>query len=134
MFFNFLFFLLGTRIGRLKVIFVLPKLLQVPGGHIPAPSVWPKEPLAYIEWYTRQSGVANGVHGMYQISKPKPDNYGRYPGEIIPLSNIRQSCMLFPVFKGHQEEVDWVPSNVLDKADKFLVNPWLNHYSYQTIW
>lgn len=125
---------LGTRIGRVKIIFSLPKDLHAPGGKIPAPLAWPKEPLAYVEWYTRLGGLANGVHGMYQISRSKVDKDGHYPGEVIPLSNIRQSCMLFPVFQGSPDEAAWKPSNVLDKAEKFLVNNWLSKYSYQTIW
>ncbi|PPR07087.1 hypothetical protein CVT26_005304, partial [Gymnopilus dilepis] len=92
--------LTGTRVGRVKVIFSLPEKIPAPGQPISAPPSWPKKPLAYVEWYTRQGSIANATHGMYQISKSKPDKDGRRPGEVIPLSNIRQSCMLFPLFKG----------------------------------
>jgi hypothetical protein len=44
------FFLIsvGMKIGRLRVIFMLPELNI---HREPAPMVWPKEHLAYIEWY-----------------------------------------------------------------------------------
>jgi len=124
---------LGTQVARVKVIFTLPKTIVAPGMHIEAPQRWPKGPLAYVEWYTRQATVTHKDHGMYHISKAK-DSHGRQQGTIIPLANIRQSCMLFPVFSGHADEARWLPHNVLDKADSFLINNWLNKYSYQTIW
>ncbi|KAF8906944.1 hypothetical protein CPB84DRAFT_1844079 [Gymnopilus junonius] len=65
--------LTGTRIGRVKVIFSLPDKLPAPGQPISVPASWPKMPLAYVEWYTRQPPLANSTHGMYQISKSKPD-------------------------------------------------------------
>ncbi|KAG0695235.1 hypothetical protein DFH29DRAFT_763476, partial [Suillus ampliporus] len=40
----------GARIGRLKVIFRLPTKLY---GSWTAPSTWPSEPLAYVEWFTK---------------------------------------------------------------------------------
>ncbi|KAF8876593.1 hypothetical protein CPB84DRAFT_1817663 [Gymnopilus junonius] len=126
--------LTGTRIGRVKVIFSLPDKLPAPGQPISVPASWPKMPLAYVEWYTCQPPLANSTHGMYQISKSKPDKDGRRPGEVIPLSSIRQSCMLFPVFREAPDEKYWKPSNVLDKAEKFLINNWLSKYSYQTLW
>ncbi len=124
---------LGTRVGRVKVIFTLPTKIEAPGTHILAPSSWPKGPLAYVEWYTCQVSTAHKVHGMYQISKAT-DTHGRWQGAIIPLTNIRQSCMLFPVFKGVPAEAKWHYDNVLDRADTFLINNWLSKYSYQTIW
>ncbi|KAH9914851.1 uncharacterized protein B0H18DRAFT_886508, partial [Fomitopsis serialis] len=43
---------LGTCIGRVKVIFKLPNKLSTVRGSSPAPSWWPKGPLAYVEWFT----------------------------------------------------------------------------------
>ena len=88
-----------------------------------------------MEWYTHQGPEleADKVHGMYHISRAT-DSQGRRQGAVIPLSNIRQSCMLFPVFKGNREEANWQPDNVLDGTDAFLINNFLNKYSYQTIW
>ena len=54
---------------------------------------------------------------------------------IIPVSNIQQSCMLFPVFpKLAPMPGDWKSENVLDKCSSFLINNWSSKYVYQTIW
>ena len=41
----------GTRAGRVKVVFTLPRTLNIFGPQ-PAPAAWPRGPLAYIKWYT----------------------------------------------------------------------------------
>jgi len=98
-------------------------------------------PLAYVEWFTRQAVTPNKNHGMYQISRAY-DSQGRIQGSVIPLSNIRQSCMLFPIFPKSQTGTassahpfeDWTPENTLDRANRFLVNNFLHKYAYQTVW
>jgi hypothetical protein len=62
------------------------------------PDTWHSGPLAFIEWYSPIPSSARENHGlMYQIKKIKTSQ-GRIPGAIIPLSNIRQVCMLCPAF------------------------------------
>jgi len=125
---------LGTRIGRVKVIFTLPQTLQAPGYTMTAPSQWPMTPLAYVEWFTSQGPVANITHSMYKFSKAF-DSQGQPQGAVIPISNIRQSCMLFPIFPRKQKiPTDWRPDNIVDKVQSFLINNCLNKYSYQTLW
>jgi len=119
-----------------KVIFTLPAKLQGPGYESAAPSQWPKNPLAYIEWFTPQGTIANRVHGMYKISKAY-DSQGHRQGTVIPLSNICQSCMLFPSFPKSRTGTipdNWHSDNILDKVESFFINNWLHKYSYQTIW
>lgn len=75
---------------------------------------------------------------MYKISRSY-DTQGRQQGSIIPLSNIRQSCMLIPIFpKPRTPEAknldNWTSDNVLDKATSFLINNFLDFYAFQTIW
>ena len=95
------------------------------------------QPLAYVEWYARLASVADKTHGMYKIS-PSYDTQGRRQGSIISLSNIRQSCMLIPIFPKPQtaeaKDLNWTPDNVLDEARSFLVNNFLNLYTFQSIW
>jgi hypothetical protein len=66
-------------------------------------------------------------------SSSSKEQIPKVQGAIIPLSRIRQSCMLFPVFPS-SVPTHWTPDNVLDKADTFYINNWLSKYSYQTIW
>ena len=123
--------LLGTRIGRLRVIFKLPDKLF--GGIIPSPALWPKSPLAYVEWFTPLRPSAHPDHNMYAVRTSPLSSEGRRPGAIVPLSSIRQSCMLTPAF-GRQVDRDWTSDNVLDLCTSFLVNNWASKYAYQTIW
>ena len=106
---------------------------------MPAPSSWPTGPLAYIELYTKPAPTAHQGHGMYPIS-PLRDTSGNLRGAIIALTNIRQSCMLVPVFPkpnaadAQEFHQTWTYENVLDKAKSFVINNHLNMYSYQTIY
>ena len=126
---------LGTRIGQVRVIFTLPKQVETYLGAQPAPRNWSKEPLVYIEWYSKLDGAADAKHGlMYHIKKVSTtSNPVRVQGVILPLSHIHQSCMLFPVFPA-VVPAHWTATNVLDHATSFLVNNWLSKYSYQSIW
>ncbi|KAI1785454.1 hypothetical protein LXA43DRAFT_976229 [Ganoderma leucocontextum] len=55
----------GTRIARVKVLFRLPNTMHVGD----APSVWPTEPLAYVEWYTALKSVAEPHHKILYAYK-----------------------------------------------------------------
>ncbi|PPQ98321.1 hypothetical protein CVT26_013630, partial [Gymnopilus dilepis] len=126
--------LAGTRIGRVKVIFTLPKRLDTVLGPRDLPSSWPRGPLAFVEWYSPLSRTAEERHGMmYRIKRQWTNQQSRRPGSIIPLGNIRQSCMLFPVFPRDGVPQEWTSENILDLSDSFFVNKWLSRYSYQTI-
>lgn len=126
---------LGTRVGRVRVIFTLPKQVETHLGVHPAPVNWPTEPLVYIEWYSKLDRAAHPKHGlMYHIKKvATTSNPVRVQGAILPLSQIRQSCMLFPMFPAVVPS-HWTPTNILDHATSFLVNNWLSKYTYQSIW
>jgi hypothetical protein len=120
----------GTRVGRVRVIFTLPEEVQSITGARPAPRNWPKEPLVYIEWYSKLEKAANSRNGMMYLIKKDND---KVQGTILRLSNIRQSCMLFPTFPS-SVPAHWKTDNILDSASSFYINNWLSKYSYQTIW
>ncbi|KAG1737846.1 uncharacterized protein EDB91DRAFT_1054857 [Suillus paluster] len=121
--------LIGTRIGRLKVIFCLPQ--QLYGSVHP---VWTKEPLAYVEWYSPLKPAAEDYHEMYSVKKPLPSVVdSTLAGKVIPLSSIRQTCQLVPNF-GRTVPMDWTSDNVLDRCDSFLLNCFTSKYAYQTLW
>jgi len=130
----------GTRVGRVRVIFTLPDEVHSITGARPAPSNWPKEPLVYIEWYSRLEKSANPRNGMmYRIKKiplkssATSMDKDKVQGTILRLSCIRQSCMLFPTFPS-SVPAHWTTDNILDSASSFYINNWLSKYSYQTIW
>jgi hypothetical protein len=128
----------GTRVGRVRVIFTLPEKVHSITGVQPAPSNWTKEPLVYIEWYSKLEKAANPRNGMmYRIKKVSLTSSmmdkDKVQGAILPLSRIRQSCMLFPTFPS-SVPAHWTTDSILDYASSFYINNWLSKYSYQTIW
>ncbi|KAJ3833014.1 hypothetical protein F5878DRAFT_666038 [Lentinula raphanica] len=127
----------GTRIGRVKVIFHLPSQLTLIGTYkSPSPSWWPTSVLAYVEWYSApsQTPLEQKSHNMTTVHK-LPLIEGITPWSIVPLSNIRQSCMLMPRYdKQNLDRATWTSSNVLDKATHFLVNNWSSLYTYKTLY
>ncbi|KAH9916703.1 uncharacterized protein B0H18DRAFT_884624 [Fomitopsis serialis] len=127
----------GTRAGRVKVIFTLPRKLSAVHGNGPAPSWWPKGPLAYVEWYAPFSSAADPTHLMYTVRKSAPRADGLPHASIIPLEQITQSCQLLPSFPEGPNGVvpdNWTSDNVLDLARTFYLNNWASMYSYQTLW
>ena len=124
------------RIGRIKVIFTFPQqIIEEHSGNTTFTNLH-QEILAYVEWYTKLQPAAEKNHLMYKISKPPPHADGSLPGAIVPLSDIRQSCQLFPKFiqGGSSEELEWRSEIVLDQATTFYVNNWSSLYGYQTLW
>lgn len=73
---------------------------------------------------------------MYSVNKPCPlDAAGHLPGDIVPLSTIRQSCQLIPHLGASVEwPEEWKSNTILDACDTFLLNNWSSKYTYQTIW
>ncbi|RDB30888.1 hypothetical protein Hypma_004899 [Hypsizygus marmoreus] len=124
----------GTQVGRVKVIFCLPSKLDYGLGPMDAPPQWPQGPLAYVEWFSKFK-ASPGNHGMYSVKKT--DSPGILPlVSIVPLTSIRQSCMLIPQYslRPAVEEQSWTTDTVLDSASSFLVNNWQNMYAFQTIY
>ncbi|KAF5347147.1 hypothetical protein D9757_013661 [Collybiopsis confluens] len=113
---------IGCRIARVKVIFKLPQNVQrLSGGMVETASFnWPDVPLAYVTWYTRfkQAPDSKSGVGMYHV-KPSYDSKGMAQGAIIPLSAIRQSCMLVPS-KHAEWDPSWTSDNILDRCSSFL--------------
>ena len=132
--------MIGMKVGRLRVIFKLPEVMS----HLQLINIpsWPKEPLAYVEWY-QVSHSPGEHHNMYSVvsSKPVPRVELRNsrvqvtPGAVVPLKAIRQSCQLIPLEHiGDDWPTDWVSTAVLDQCSTFLLNNWSSKYAYQTIW
>lgn len=101
----------------------------------PLPSYWPNAcPLAYVTWFTKPSltAAAKATHNLVSVSKQL--SQGAPAWSIIPLCNIRQSCMLVPDFKKTPRSVWDTSDSVLDTCTHFFVNNWASLYSYQTIY
>ncbi|KAJ8494649.1 hypothetical protein ONZ45_g13167 [Pleurotus djamor] len=118
----------GTKIGRVKVIFRLPNEIKFAGRVYPLPLVWPRKAMAYVEWYQRSP--ATNPRSLFYTVKPLPK------GEIIPIENIRQTCMLAPKWEDKQwSNLQGITSdNVLDHPGPFVVNNFSSLYAFQTVY
>lgn len=125
------------RIGRLRVIFKLPSTLSL---LTPVPATWPKEPLAYVEWYNLSNSPGKH-HNMYTVSKPSTlhssttAHLSAIQGDIVSIRTIRQSCQLIPQnLPAGNWPLIWTSKNILDSCSSFLLNNWSSKYAYQTLY
>jgi hypothetical protein len=123
---------IGCRVARLKVIFQLPETVKRYGIEEPAPLDWPTTPLVYVTWFSHFRSRPDPGLGMYHV-KPSVASDGTPQGAIIPLSDIRQSCMLVPSSRTDWDPT-WTSGNVLDNCQSFFVNNLQSKYTYQTIY
>ncbi|KAF9058791.1 hypothetical protein BDP27DRAFT_1240267, partial [Rhodocollybia butyracea] len=127
----------GCRVARLRVIFRLPNVVKRLGqrSEEDAPPNWPKAetPLAYVTWFSQFKSVLDSKNGMYRVQPSVSASNGTPQGEIIPLSDIRQSCMLVPS-SSDWEGNGWTSDNILDKCPAFFVNNFQSKYTYQMIY
>ena len=74
--------------------------------------------------------MANPRNGMMyhikKVSSTSSTTMGKVQGTILPLSCIRQSCMLFPIFPS-SIPAHWMPNSILDHASVITLP---NHVCY----
>lgn len=120
----------GCRVGQVRVIFRLPEVLGVLKQ--PSPLFWNvEEPLAYVQWFSRFKKQPDPNNNMYAVEWAK-DSKGGIQGAVVPLTNIRQCCMLSPATKVWDPE--WESHSVIDECKRFYVNNFQSNYSYYTIY
>ncbi|KAJ7820515.1 hypothetical protein B0H14DRAFT_3147084 [Mycena olivaceomarginata] len=121
----------GTRAGRVKVLFQLPQKFD---DNTPVPTNWPTSCLAYVEWYSSFSPRHDDNHTMYSISTVPLRANGFANASIVHLTDIRQTCQLFPKFGRADVDRDWTTDTVLDQCTAFYLNNWGSMYAYKSIW
>ncbi|KAJ8507713.1 hypothetical protein ONZ45_g9944 [Pleurotus djamor] len=121
--------LYGTRAGRVRIVFKLPdEVGQDENPHLKDVFDTCSQGLAYIQWYSKFPTQQVNSHGMIRV-KPT-ESYS-----VVPLENIRQSCMLTPNFPADfSASLKWNSEEVLDQAPSFYLNPWTSLYSYKTLY
>lgn len=110
---------------RVRAIFSIPK------RHVPTlfPEREPPPYLAYVEWFMPFT-QPSPLHGLYKISKAIVGKV-RHTA-IVPLSDIRRSIHLYPLF-GHVAPEQWSSGNVLDLCEQFWVNSFTDRHAYSTV-
>lgn len=117
--------LIGKRVAWLKVVF------RIPDEHITKLSL-PRQigHLAYVEWFSRPRNKDSNS-GMYPISRSYQN--GVQEASVIEVDCIFWPCQLVPRF-GWRANRAWTSSNVIDRCKHFLINNFIDHHTYQSIW
>ncbi|KAL1715521.1 hypothetical protein EV715DRAFT_207209 [Schizophyllum commune] len=105
----------GLRAARVRLIFKLP----------PSIAEFP-HPLAYVDWFTPFKPRSTDL-GMFSIAPST--TAGRRTSSIVPVTQLVRSCHLSPLF-GSAVPDGWTAANVLDKAPRFYLNPYLRHHDF----
>ncbi|KAF8499406.1 hypothetical protein JB92DRAFT_3099295 [Gautieria morchelliformis] len=107
----------GYRAARVRVLFRLPSWFGC------------TDTLAYIEWCTPFKPPVVRLR-MSRVSYAM--RQGRRQAAVIPISSIRRSCALTPIFgKPHQRDRGWTARTVLEKCSHFFLNSHQSIYMFQ---
>ncbi|KAJ7817150.1 hypothetical protein B0H13DRAFT_1662867 [Mycena leptocephala] len=90
--------------------------------------------MAYVEWFTAFKQQHEDNHDMYSISVSPRRATGVAHASIVSLTDIRQTCQLFPNFGRGDVDHAWTTDTVLDQCKNFFVNNWGSLHAYQSIW
>jgi hypothetical protein len=100
-------------------------------GPFPVPSFWPKEPLAYIEWHSELKLQPNSQSHLFCLVQCLETQ----PGTVLPLSEIRQACLLAPDFSDLPlSDTSLDTHRILDKCNNFYINNFTSKLCYSTLW
>ncbi|KAG1906491.1 uncharacterized protein F5891DRAFT_941482 [Suillus fuscotomentosus] len=109
----------GLRLAQIHAIFKLPSQY----GEFP-------HPLAYIEWF-RPLCEPEAATRLYRVAQ-STRNQQRFAA-VVSVQDLLQGGHLFPRFGSGKVDVSWINSDVLELADEFYVNPYINFYLFDTM-
>ncbi|KAL0575162.1 hypothetical protein V5O48_006805 [Marasmius crinis-equi] len=99
------------QVARVRIIFKFPSEL----GTYP-------EPLAFLDLFRPLTTNPSPDLLMHKVAISTRSH--QKVSVIVPLSHIKQTCHLIPVF-GRQISPLWTSSTILDQASSFFLNPYL---------
>ncbi|KAG1898632.1 uncharacterized protein F5891DRAFT_1129435 [Suillus fuscotomentosus] len=109
----------GLRLAQIRAIFKLPSHY----GKFP-------HPLAYVEWF-RPLRDPEPATNLYRLAR-STRNQWRF-ASVISVRDLLQAAHLMPRFGSSKVDVSWINGNVLELADEFYVNPYINFHIFDTI-
>lgn len=97
-----------------------------------SPKYWNvDETLVYVQWFSKFKNTPDPNNKMFVIQQAKDTN-GQIRGAVIPLTHVRQGCMLSPASKEWSHE--WKSQSILDQCSRFFVNNFQSKYTFCTIY
>ncbi len=118
----------GLRVGRVGVIFSLPKMSPLQHDSILPRNVVVPQYLAYVEWFTKFTRHPEPHHQLYRIRRDSAPDGGPLVS-VLPVSVIERSVHLYPKW-GYAVPSEWTSETVLDLAPSFLVSQFNNDPTY----
>ena len=109
--------MIGLHVGQVCMLFQLP-----------AQFGQSNHPLTYIEWF-RPLRTLDCVTGMYNLKWLTART--RQHAEIVSVHRIWLGCHLIPCFGHSDVPPSWDRCNVLESADNFLFNHYINLYQFE---
>ena len=109
----------GVRVAEIRVIFTLPSHL----GSF-------QHPLVYLHWFTPIRVWDNTV-GMYRLGRLTRNH--RPHAAVVSIERIIQTCHLLPRFGSAPIPRSWLTDRVLDKANDFYLNRYINLYTFEDL-
>lgn len=104
------------RVGQVCTIFRAPDQYSKIAPH----------PLAYIEWFTPLH-IRDEDLGMFSVARSTRQQW--LYATIIPITQIARTCHLLPNF-GKSKNPSRTSQNILDRCERFFVNPYLRHSDF----
>ena len=109
----------GLCAGQVRAIFYLPE-------HI---AFYP-HPLLYVRWFRPFRGPEPNS-GLYVTSRSTRNQSQRH--SIVCASTLLRPCHLMPKYGQDDVDPEWTSSNVLDMADDFLLNTYLDYHMFHML-
>jgi len=118
-------FLLGMRLGRVRVIFSLPKNKL---DKIFPINITPPAHLAYVEWFSKFTSNPEPYSGLYKVKKESIDENSRNVS-VVPVEMIKHGVHLYPKWGGSVPP-EWTSEKVIDNCSWFFLNPFKDVHMY----
>ncbi|KAG1734399.1 uncharacterized protein EDB91DRAFT_1238423 [Suillus paluster] len=109
----------GLWLAQIRAIFKLPCHY----GKFP-------HPLVYVKWF-RPLHDPEPATNLYQLARSTRNQ--RCFASVISVQDLLQAAHLMARFGSSKVDVSWINGDVLELADEFYVNPYINFHIFDTI-
>jgi hypothetical protein len=113
-------FLIGLRVGQVRLIFALPDYLRGHDLRLPKYN-------ACVEWFN-PFRAPNPDTQLFSVTRSHRNNAP--VTEIVPLSSIASSCYLTPKFGTNYHPARWSGADIVEEYKSFFLNKYISLYMF----